>query len=183
MTLAFNKAFLAMYRVGTNPKLEKIMKEQNVFVACRNSNGSADFFITEVKCTQAEYDLGKHYDRAEELAKEEGYEPPFICFDESEHPNIALHFGQLNCPIPFTLVDKSNDELVGLSGQLLFGWDGISVQLEGYSDFHSEDNQGVVAYLEYWEGSPNIRTYSDINSEDPTSIDSFENARNELRKS
>lgn len=68
---------------------------QRVAVACTNANGEADLAIIDVKVTPEAYDLGEHYDLATEEAKEQGYEAPFVCFDESEQRNINRVAAQL----------------------------------------------------------------------------------------
>lgn len=53
-------------------------------VACTNANGEPDFYFCKVEATQEEYDDGIHYERAKGKAKEEGYEAPFVVFDEND---------------------------------------------------------------------------------------------------
>ena len=55
-----------------------------VAVACINASGVADMPVFEVCLTQHEYELGNHYEIAEKIAEEEGYEGPFVCFDAEE---------------------------------------------------------------------------------------------------
>lgn len=64
------------------------MKIIQVAVACRNASGESDIPIFEVAVTDDEYDLGAHYDKAEALAEDAGYEKPFVCFDDAEHGAI-----------------------------------------------------------------------------------------------
>ena len=45
----------------------------------------------------------------------------------------------------------------------------------------SENDRGIVALLEYWGGSVNLRAYSDINNEEPAAVISFDSAKNEER--
>jgi hypothetical protein len=59
-----------------------------VAVACRNSSGMADLPLFVVTASAEEYALGVHYDRAEDRAKDAGYEGPFVCFDATEQPAI-----------------------------------------------------------------------------------------------
>lgn len=59
-------------------------------VACHNASGSPDFYFCIVNCMEPEYDLGVHYDVAESSAKEQGYEGPFVVFDEKECPDWLL---------------------------------------------------------------------------------------------
>mgnify|MGYP000607372462 CR=1 FL=1 len=155
--------------------------KKKIIVACTNTKNEADLFVCTVEVSEAGYIDGVHYELAEEAARKAGYAAPYICFDESDQKNIASKVSELDCPVPFTLFDKASDDEVSVPGKLLFGWDGISVNLDGYSDCSSADNHGVVAYLEYWDGSANLRAYSDINSEEPTNNISLEGARNECR--
>lgn len=70
-------------------------KSIKVAVACRNANGSPDFYITTVSVSQTDYALGEHYTVAEEHAEEAGYEGPFLSFDDSEHGAIISAAQQL----------------------------------------------------------------------------------------
>ena len=71
------------------------IKTVKVAVACRNANGGPDFYITTVFVSQADYDLGEHYDLAEEKAEKAGYEGPFLSYDDSEHDSIISAAQQL----------------------------------------------------------------------------------------
>jgi hypothetical protein len=79
--------------------MSKLIK-QTIFVACKNSHGEADFFTCDVELPESECIEGNHYDVAKELAELHGYEGPFICFDHTEHSNIAAVCGELSCPVP-----------------------------------------------------------------------------------
>ncbi len=59
-----------------------------VLVACRNASGMADLFIAHLEGSEADYDLGDHYDRAEALAEAAGYERPFVSFDPAEQGSL-----------------------------------------------------------------------------------------------
>lgn len=154
---------------------------KKVLVACRNSSGEADMFSCTVEVTEGQYDLGEHYDLASAMAIAEGYEAPFVCFDQSEQKNIAKHVQELNFPIPFSLEDKSTNDGNVIKANVVFGWDGLSIQIDGYSDHSSEDNGGIVMYLENWERSVNLRAYAYINCEEPTDAINLDGARNECR--
>ena len=155
--------------------------KQKVMVAGRNSDGSADMFACSVEVSEEQFNLGVHYDAAESLALEAGFEPPFVCFDEHEQVNIANHVSKLDCPITFELEDKSENGGDSTQGAILFGWDGVSIQLDGYSDYSSTDNNGIVAFLDRWDGSVNLRAYADINIEEPTDLICLDGAQNTNR--
>lgn len=62
-------------------------------IACHNANGEPDFYFCKVECSQSDYELGIHYDMAIEEAVDNGYELPFVAFDENEKPNWLFdHF-------------------------------------------------------------------------------------------
>jgi len=62
--------------------------KMKIAVACCNASGMADMPVFTVAVTRKQYELGVHYDKAEELAEAAGYEAPFICFDASEQSCI-----------------------------------------------------------------------------------------------
>lgn len=59
-------------------------------VACHNASGSPDFYFCIVSCLKNEYELGEHYDIAAQSALAEGYDEPFVIFDEHEAPDWLL---------------------------------------------------------------------------------------------
>lgn len=78
------------------------MKTVHIAVACRNASGMADMPIFTVTATAEEYDLGIHYEKAEAMAEDAGYEKPFVCFDDGEQGAILAAVHTLN------LVSKSS---------------------------------------------------------------------------
>jgi hypothetical protein len=62
-------------------------------VAAINSSGDADFYFVKVDCSEEQYELGEHYDAAENQAVKEGYETK-LTFDEFESAGKAIvdHF-------------------------------------------------------------------------------------------
>jgi len=67
---------------------DKLRKK--VVVLATNANGEAEFYRTTVEVTEDEYDLGMHYDKAQGIAEAEGYEAPFMCFDQAEQASKQL---------------------------------------------------------------------------------------------
>lgn len=62
-------------------------------VACRNASGESDFYFCKVECSEEQYDVGDHYELAEDSAREEGYEGPMVAFDENDGPDFLFdHF-------------------------------------------------------------------------------------------
>jgi len=74
-----------VYHVGYEPVKDMTVKVKCA-VACKNSSGSPDFFITTVEVTKNEYALGDHYDKATAKAEEDGYENPFLVYEKADAP-------------------------------------------------------------------------------------------------
>lgn len=60
-------------------------------IAGTNANGESDLLFCKVTVTEDDYNDGKHFSKAEEYAKEEGYEGPFVVFDEYSPPKPMFH--------------------------------------------------------------------------------------------
>ena len=56
-------------------------------VACHNAAGESDFYFCFVTCAANEYDIGRHYEIAEDAAEGEGYGGPMVVFDENDGPD------------------------------------------------------------------------------------------------
>jgi len=59
-------------------------------IACHNASGEPDLAFVQIRCTQAQYDEGKHYEAAQNWACNDNYESPFVVFDENDAPNGLL---------------------------------------------------------------------------------------------
>jgi len=53
-------------------------------IACHNASGKPDLAFVKVQCNQAQYDEGQHYEAAQDWARQDNYEPPFVVFDEND---------------------------------------------------------------------------------------------------
>lgn len=61
-------------------------------VACRNASGEPDFFACAIRASLIAFEDGLHYDRAAQAAKDEGYEGPYVVFDEFDKPWLMKQF-------------------------------------------------------------------------------------------
>jgi hypothetical protein len=62
-----------------------------VVVACgSNASGEPDLTFVIVKCSNKEFEEGDHYWAAHSWAADQGYEMPFIAFDEKDSAGRAL---------------------------------------------------------------------------------------------
>lgn len=59
-------------------------------VAGHNASGEPDFFFVIIRLSEGAYEDGYHYERAVSEAEEEGYEPPFVAFDEFDDAGKAM---------------------------------------------------------------------------------------------
>lgn len=64
-----------------------------MIVAAINANGEPDFYFCKVRCNPEQYANGDHYEFAEKMAVEEGYEPR-LAYDEYDLGGKAIldHF-------------------------------------------------------------------------------------------
>jgi hypothetical protein len=62
---------LADANYDTLPPMRRTIK---VVAACTNAGGEPDFTFVKVECSEAEYNLGEHYDAARDAFVENGYE-------------------------------------------------------------------------------------------------------------
>jgi hypothetical protein len=61
-----------------------------IVTACLNEFGVPDFALTAVEVTDDEYANGVHCDRVEERLVTNGYEEPFLHFDEFDAPDFLV---------------------------------------------------------------------------------------------
>lgn len=69
-----------------------------VVLLATNSHGAPEFVAVRVQASEEDINLGRHYDRARELAYDKQYEEPIMPMDEVELPGFlkeALENGQI----------------------------------------------------------------------------------------
>ncbi len=66
------------------------MKTIKCIIACVNANGEPDLYFCKVRATQEQIEGCFHLDCAIEQANEEGYEAPFVPYDEHDKAGKAL---------------------------------------------------------------------------------------------
>ena len=59
-------------------------------VACYNASGEPDFFFVLVELSRDYFLEGRHYQAAGEQAENEGYEGPFVMYDEYDPPGDSF---------------------------------------------------------------------------------------------
>ena len=60
-------------------------------VMCHDSNGAPSIYKVTIKLSAEGYEEGDHYNYAINEAMHEGYEPPYVAFDENDPAWSALH--------------------------------------------------------------------------------------------
>lgn len=63
-------------------------REVRVAVACTGASGEPEMPVFTVRVTDLEFDHGQHYLKAQEMAEDDRYEGPFVCFDDHEQGPI-----------------------------------------------------------------------------------------------
>jgi hypothetical protein len=58
--------------------------------ACTSSDGTPEFALTTVRATCDQFNNGEHYELTEDKLVEQGYESPFVHFDEVDAPGFLL---------------------------------------------------------------------------------------------
>jgi hypothetical protein len=70
-----------------------MMKINCVIAVTADRSGSPNFASVTVECSQEQYDSGDHYDAARNWASGEGYDGPFVVYDQNDGPAWLLdHF-------------------------------------------------------------------------------------------
>jgi hypothetical protein len=69
------------------PKKYDVPFEIRCVVACSNAEGTPDFYPTTVETELMSYESGDHYDEAKCMATDNGYDGPFIVYDEMDGPD------------------------------------------------------------------------------------------------
>jgi len=64
--------------------IPKPKSKETIVLAGHTMGGEPTMLRYQVECTDQEHENGTHYDMAIDMAEEEGFERPFICFDSTE---------------------------------------------------------------------------------------------------
>lgn len=59
-------------------------------VSCRDANGIPSFYPCTVEVTEEQYKEGDHYDEADVLATDAGYEDVGLVYDENDGPKFLF---------------------------------------------------------------------------------------------
>jgi hypothetical protein len=79
-----------------------------VVSACMSSQGTPAFTLYEVEVTPDEYANGVHYSRVEEYLADDGYEEPYVHFDEPEAPPFLFPAVREHLGLPARNSQQSN---------------------------------------------------------------------------
>lgn len=152
---------------------------RKMMVACTNANGERDLFVTTILASDDEVADGLHYERAEDAAAEDGYEGPFVAFDEHDQRNITRQVPELDGPITMGLKDPATPNGDPLPVHVFLGGSELHVKVKGFNQCQRPSDGGVVATLEQYDGELQMVSYTDINSDDPTHTLRFSDAAND----
>jgi hypothetical protein len=68
----------------------------NMVIAGTNANGDSDLFFCKVDISEQGYADGEHFTAAQEYAQDEGYEGPFVVFDQYSPPKPMFDLFEWN---------------------------------------------------------------------------------------
>jgi len=157
------------------------MKNVKVIVAGINAAGKSDMLVCYLDSSDADIANGTHIVKAERMALNRGYLPPLISFDKTTDSSIANVVCHLDSPIPFSLDDNGDGKNKIVAGEILINQQGVTIRLDGFSDHKSDDDNGYVAAMEFYNDRLYLNTWSDINNEDATHRICFDQASNGKR--
>ncbi|ABM41631.1 hypothetical protein QYG06_10095 [Xanthomonas euvesicatoria] len=125
-----------------------------VMVACVNASGMPDMPVFIVSATQEEYDLGVHYDKAEALAEESGYEGPFVCFDMAEQEAIVSAARELGLVPQVVVVDMTDGQIHSIR------CDSGEIKVVCYDTSDTDEHSAAVANRPLGENGQLVRCWS-----------------------
>jgi len=162
------------------------MNNVKVIIAGINADGKSDILVCYLDCSDADIGNGNgngiHIVKAERMTLKRGYLPPLVSFDKTTESRIANVICHLESPIPFSFDDNAEDKNKIVSGKIVINQQGLTIQVTGFSDHISEDDEGCLAMMEFYNNELVLNTWSDINEEDATNRISFDNAANSKRE-
>ena len=71
-------------------QMEKMDKTIKMIVACTNASGEPDLFFFKLKTNDNCIESMLTVDRARQIAKDEGYEGPYVVYDETDRAGKAM---------------------------------------------------------------------------------------------
>ncbi len=159
------------------------MKDIKIIVAGTNAQGIPDILVCYQAFNEGDVTTGAHIKKAEEMALQHGFKRPFVTFDKSTQESIAKTVCHLDCPIPFSFDDNYEGRNKIVSGEFLINQQGVTLQVNGFSDANSDDDEGTLVMMEFYDDELVLNAWSDISEEDATHRISFNNAANINRTS
>ncbi len=81
----------------------------------------------------------------------------------------------------FELQDQS-DQSGSVTGGIEVNERGVFIRFDGYTDYGTVADLGIPVMIEFYEGSPRVVVWADVNQEAPTHVIPLTRARNENRK-
>lgn len=136
------------------------MNTLRIAVACRNASGMADMPVFTVTATPKEYACGIHYNKAEALAEEAGYEKPFVCFDDTEHSAVLSATRSLNLVPQIVVIDVTNGLIHSVR------CDAGDIKVICYDEEDTNEASDAVADYPVDENGGMVRCWAHIQSAD-----------------
>ena len=77
-------------RLNKASQMEKMDKTIKMIVACTNASGEPDLFFFKLKTNDEYIESMLAVDRARQIAEDEGYEGPYVVYDETDRAGKAM---------------------------------------------------------------------------------------------
>ncbi|MCW5706935.1 hypothetical protein [Shinella sp.] len=136
------------------------MRTLHIAVACYDAANNADMPVFTVSVTDKEYATGAHHEKARALAREAGYEKPFICFDDAERGAILTAARTLGLVPNVVAVDFTNGQVHSIR------CDAGEIKVICYDTSNTEDYPFVVLNLPVGENGTNVRCWAQVQPAD-----------------
>lgn len=132
------------------------MKTLHIAVACRNASGMADMPVFTVTAAAEEHDLGTHYEKAEALAADAGYERPYLCFDATEQGAILSAVRTLDLVPQVVVIDMTE----GLVHSVCC--DAGEIKVICYDESDTDEASDAVAEHPVGENGQSVRCWAHV---------------------
>ncbi|EXL06485.1 hypothetical protein BG46_17180 [Brucella anthropi] len=136
------------------------MKTLHIAVACYDEANNADMPVFTVTVTDKEYGTGAHYEKAWALAKEAGYERPFVCFEGADQKAILSAAGKLDLVPRVVAVDFTDGQVHSVR------CDAGEIKVICYDTSSTEDYPFVVLDLPVGENGSSVRCWAHVQPAD-----------------
>lgn len=136
------------------------MRTLQIAVACYDAANNADMPVFTVSVTDGEYATGAHYDKARALAREAGYERPFVCFEGTDQNAVLSAARKLELVPRVVAVDFTDGQVCSVR------CDAGEIKVICYDTSNTEDFPFAVFDLPVGENGSNVTCWAHVQPAD-----------------